>query len=256
MYKLAVANCKGGVGKSTTAINIADQLIKRGYKVLMIDTDPQRNTTSVYNAKYIGVPTLADIFTDGYTAEQCIQATEFGDIIAGDDVLFDADNRVPTGPKMYMYIDKALKSVENKYDFVIYDTSPMFGVLLGNVLNGVDGVVCPVICDGFGIQGLYDFFEYVKDFQEVNSKLKVLGLLKIKYKGRQNLTADIENNVLPELASSINTKIFNSAIKESVKVQEAQVLHKRLSEYAPYSTAGINFDSFVTELLEDLGYGS
>lgn len=248
-YKIAVANCKGGVGKSTTAINLADQLMKRGYRVLMIDTDPQRNTTSVYNAEYIGVATLDDMLTAGYMAEQCIQNTNCGDIIPGDDCLFDADNRIAVGPKMYKLLEKSLVNVEGEYDYIIFDTPPAFGVLLGNVLNCVDGVVCPLVCDGFGIQGLYDFFDYVEEFKEVNDKLKVLGLLRIKYKGRQLLTADIETNVLPAIAASHNTIIFDTAIRESVKVQEAQAMHTRLSEYAPKSTTGIDYDLFTTELL-------
>ena len=89
----------------------------------------------------------------------------------------------------------------------------------------------------------------MEEFKEVNDKLKVLGLLRIKYKGRQLLTADIETNVLPAIAASHNTIIFDTAIRESVKVQEAQAMHTRLSEYAPKSTTGIDYDLFTTELL-------
>ena len=178
-YKLGFVNIKGGCGKSTSAINLADQLMLRGYRVLLVDTDPQRNATTTYKAEYIGVPTLDDIFRQGFSAKECIQTTGFGDIVAGDVNLVDADTSVKTGPKMYKYIQKAFKDVEDDYDFIIFDTPPKFGVLLGNVLEYVDGVICPVKCDLYGVQGLNDLVDIIDEFKEDNEYLKVLGLLKV-----------------------------------------------------------------------------
>ena len=252
-YKLAIANCKGGIGKSTTAVNIADQLMKMGKRVLMIDTDPQRNTTTTYKAKYLGVPTLDDIFIKEFPAEDCIQTTAFGDIIAGDDSLFDAEMRIMPSPKMYRYIQKSLVNVEDKYDFIIFDTPPKFGILLGNVLECANGIICPIICDGYGVQGLHDFSRIVKDFKDDNKDLKVLGLLRIRYKARQNLTYDVETNVLPVFTEKLETKVFNIGIRESVKCQEAATMGVRLSEYAPTCNVAIDYEALVKEILEDIG---
>jgi len=251
-FKLCIANIKGGIGKSTTALNIADQLMRVGKRVLMIDTDPQRNTTAVYKASYLGVPTLDDIFQKSFKAEDCIQHTAFGDIIAGDDSLRDADTAISPGPKMYRYILKAIKNIEDRYDFIIFDTPPKFGILLGNVLECCDAVICPVTCDLFGIQGITDFFNLVKEFQEDNATLSVLGILRIKYKGKQNLTADIETNLLPKYAEQMQSKVFSTPIRESVKCQEAQTLQMRLSEYAPKCTTALDYESLVGEILSDL----
>jgi len=251
--KLAVANIKGGIGKSTTAINLADQLMRAGKKVLMIDTDPQRNTTAVYKASYLGVPTLDDIFRGGFAAENCIQHTGFGDIIAGDDSLRDVDTVIAPGPRMYRYLLKSLKNVDRQYDFIIFDTPPKFGILLGNVLECADSVICPVTCDLFGIQGITDFFNLVREFQEDNETLSVLGILRVKYKGNQNLTADIESNLLPQYAGQMQTRIFRTSIRESVKCQEAQTLQMRLSEYAPGCTTACDYESLVKEIFEDIG---
>ena len=110
--KIAIANQKGGIGKTTTALALSDGLRKRGQKVLLIDTDPQRNSTHVYGAQTDGVATLYDIIFAGYTAEQCIQRTDYGDIIASDEQLQNADAQVKPSPRMYKHIKTALKKVE------------------------------------------------------------------------------------------------------------------------------------------------
>jgi chromosome partitioning protein len=250
--KIAIANRKGGIGKSTTALAISAGLIKRGYKVLMIDTDPQRNTTNVYKAKTEGTATLYDIFFANYKAFECIQHTEYGDIIASDENLQNADTQVKPGPGMYKYIKKALREVDTEYDFVILDTPPHSGILLGNVLFYCDHVIIPCTCDAFGIQGIMDFFETIKEYQEDNEELTILGLLLIKYKGRQSLTKDIEENLLPEYAKKMNTKIFETKIRESVKCQEAATLRKSLFEYAPNATTTIDYDNLISEILKEV----
>lgn len=248
--KIAIANQKGGVGKTTTALALADGLKRIGERVLLIDTDPQRNSTRVYGAETDGVATLYDIIFSGYSAEDCIQHTDYGDIIASDEQLQNADTQVKPSPKMYKYIKTALREAEKQYDYIIFDTPPRTGILLGNVLEATEEVIIPITCDVFGIQGLMDFYETVKEYQEDNDKLNILGLLKIKYKGRQSLTRDIEENLLPEYAKKMNTKVFRTAIRESVKCQEAQTLRQSLFEYAPKSTTAIDYNTLIDEIME------
>lgn len=251
-YKIAAANIKGGIGKSTTALNLADQFIKRGLRVLMVDCDPQRNTTTVYRARTEGVPTMYEIFCSGYPARQCIQRTDYGDIIANDPQLINADTMVKTGPMMYKYLKKALASVENLYDFIIFDTPPHNGVLLGNVLFAIDGLIIPIECDLFGIQGLSDVNQSIIEFQEDNKGLSVLGILKVKYKKKQNLTRDIEDNLLPKYAKMMNTKVFDTTIRESVRCKEAITCCMRLSEYAPKSTVETDYSALADEVLKEV----
>ena len=114
--KIGIANRKGGIGKSSTALALAAGLQNRGYKVLMVDTDPQCNTTKVYRAKIDGVATLYDIIFSGYKASDCVQHTNYGDIIASDKSLENSDTQVRPSPTMYKYIKKALKELDNNYD--------------------------------------------------------------------------------------------------------------------------------------------
>lgn len=250
--KIVVANKKGGIGKSSTALALSAGLIKRGYKVLMIDTDPQRNTTNVYGAKTEDVATLYDIFFAGYSASVCIQHTAYGDIIASDENLQNADTQIKPSPGMYKYIRNAVRQIDKDYDFVIYDTPPHAGVLLGNVLMSAEYVIVPCTCDAFGIQGIMDFYEMIKEYQEDNEALKILGLLIIKYKGRQNLTKDIEDNLLPGYAEQMQTKVFETHIRESVKCQEAQTLRMSIFDYAPKCSTAIDYDALIDEILQEV----
>ena len=218
----------------------------------MVDCDPQRNTTAVYRAQTEGVPTMYDILFAGYTAEQTIQHTSYGDIIPNDEELKNADSQVKPGPGMYKHLKKTLAAVENMYDYIIFDTPPHNGVLLGNVLMACDGVVIPVECDLFGVQGLYDLHHTLQEFQEDNTTLRILGILKVKYKRNQNLTKDLEENTLPKYAENMGTKVFKTAIRESVKCKEAITGRVRLSEYAPKSTVETDYSALTDEILMEV----
>ena len=249
---ISCSNSKGGIGKTSTALALAAGLKDRGYSVLMVDTNPQRHATIVYKAETEGVATLYDIMFGGYKAADCIQHTEYGDIIASDPGLRTADTQIKPGPGMYKYIKNALKKVEDDYDFIIFDTQPHEGVVLGNVLMYSQYLIIPCTCDSFGIQGLTDFYETIMEYQEDNENLSILGILIIKYKGRQTLTKDIEEETLPEFAKQMHTKVFKTRIRESVKCQEAQTLRMSIFDYAPNSTTALDYDALISEILKKL----
>ena len=250
--KIGLANQKGGIGKSTTALALAAGLQMRGHKVLMIDTDPQRNTTNVYKAKTDGVPTLYDIIFSGYKAIDCVQKTDYGEIIASDGNLNNADSMIKPSPKMYKYISNAINEIDDKYDYIIYDTPPHAGIILGNVLMSCEHLIIPCTCDLFGIQGMMDFYDTVKEYQEDNTKLSIMGLLIVKYKGRQNLTKDIEEKLLPDYSTQMNTKLFKTKIRESVKRQEAQTLRKSIFEHAPTCNTAIDYGKLIEEIIAEV----
>lgn len=251
--KLAIANMKGGIGKTTTALCLADALQKKGKKVLLIDTDPQRSATGVYGASVVNSYTLADIMYSDTPAKECIQSLPLGDIIASDQVLMDADTQIKADTDRFYHLSDSCKSIEDSYDFIILDCPPGNGVMLGNVLSYANYVIMPITCDKFGIQGMSDFIDVKNSYtKRINPSLKILGVLIIKYKGRQSLTKDLEDNLIPSIAQKMETKIFNTRIRESVKCQEAQALSKSLFEYAPSSTTATDYTAFTNELLKEL----
>lgn len=247
---IGITNKKGGIGKTTTALALSTNLSKLGYKVLTIDTDPQRNLSKVFNAKSENVATLYDILCANYKAEQCIQNTILGDIIAGDSNLTNADTLIAPSPRMYKFLKKSLSNIIDTYDYIIIDTPPHAGIILGNVLTSCDYVITPITCDLFGIQGLIDFYNIIEEYKEDNEKLSMLGILIIKYKERQNLTKDIEDNILSIYAQEMKTNIFNTKIRECVKCQEAQTLRKSIYDHAPNCTTAIDYDLLTKEILK------
>lgn len=252
--KIAIANQKGGIGKTTTALAVATGLKRKKKKVLMIDTDPQRNTTRVYKAEIEGNATLADIMYEETKAEECVQHSALGDIIASDPALKVADNRIPFGADAFFHLSDAMQNIDDNYDVIVLDTPPGSGIILGNVLTYVNYLIIPVICDTFGIQGLRDFYGMIKEFRKrFNPDLKILGLLKVKYKGRQNLTKSIEDNILPEFAKEMETIVFNTTIAESVKCQEAQAMFASIFDYAPNSTTAQDYSKFIKEMMKMIG---
>ncbi len=250
--KIAIANMKGGIGKTTTALCLADELQKKGKRVLLIDMDPQGSATSVYGAVIDGETTMADLMYDDVPAKDCIQHTELGDIIASDQLLMEADTKVPVNADRFYHLSDACVGIEDQYDIILFDCPPGNGIMLGNVLSYANSVIMPITCDRFGIQGMQEFVDVMSQYtKRINPALKILGVLITKYKGRLSLTKELEDELIPSIVEKMGTKLYETKIRESVKCQESQALNMRLSEYAPKSTTAEDYEAFVNELYEN-----
>ncbi len=251
--KLAISNMKGGIGKTTTALCLADCLKNKGKKVLLIDTDPQRSATGVYGAAVEDTSTLADMMYSNADAKECIQHLPLGDMIPSDQVLMDADTQIKADTDRFYHLKDTCESIENDYDFIILDCPPGNGVMLGNVLSYADHVIMPITCDKFGIQGMSEFVEVLNSYKKrINPSISIIGVLIIKYKGRQSLTKDLEDNLIPALIKEMGTKLFSTKIRESIKCQEAQAMNESLFTYAPSCTTAEDYVEFTKELIKEL----
>lgn len=250
--KIAFSNFKGGISKTSSSLCLADSLRRKGKKVLLIDIDPQGSSSSVYHTDE-SEATLGDIIYNDSPASECIQHCPLGDIISSDRELMDADQHVKIDARYYFHLSKACRSVEDMYDIIIMDCPPGNGVLLSNVYTYTDFIIVPVTMDKFGVQGLDELTDVIKSYhEELNPRLKVLGILITKYKGRQNLTKDLESDLIPQLAQNMDTRVFDTKIRESVKCQEAQAMSVSLYDYAPNSTVARDYDHFADEVLKEL----
>lgn len=250
--KIAVANQKGGIGKTTTATTLAAGLENRGFHTLYIDCDPQRNSTGFYEAETEDTETLADVLFGNISAKEAVQHTIHGDIIASDIQLYQADTLIPADADRFYRLGDALKPLENEYDYFIFDTPPSNGALLGNVLCYADEVIMPTTADSFGVQGMLDFYNSMGTYSKrINPLIHIAGILIIKYKGRQNMTKQIEDELLPQLASEMKTKLYHTKIRESVRIPESQACRQDIFKYDKNSTTAIDYNLFIEEYLKE-----
>lgn len=248
MKIIAVSNQKGGVGKTTTATTLAYGLKLRGKKVLLVDCDPQGNSTDTWRAKNTeGYPTLSDLLFSNEPAEECVQHTEIGDVLAGDAVLEDAEKHLK-GIAGYFRLKKRLEPLAALYDHIILDTPPNLGILLQNALIAAEGVIVPVTCGRYSLQGMSRFIETVDDVKaQPNPDLNVLGMLLVKYKGRTVLAREVVSG-LPELTKKLGTSVFDTKIRNTEEVEKAQANRVPLQRYSPDSTAAADYDALIDEL--------
>jgi chromosome partitioning protein len=244
-----VANQKGGIGKSTTATNLAGILGKKA-KTLLIDADPQGNSTSTYEAKVEDVATLYDVMIDSdrLPIAEAIQHTGNGDIVASDPLLVKAEKMLDGDVEGFYRLKDALEGLDD-YKYVVIDTAPSLNIILYNCLIAADKVIIPVTADSYAMQGikqLYDTIMAVKRRQ--NRNLEIAGLLLVRYQGRSNLERDIRESI-EKSAKEMNTKLFKTVIRECVKTKEAQEQKKLLIDYAPKCNTCLDYLDFAKELL-------
>lgn len=248
MKIIAITNQKGGVGKTTTATALAAGLNRAGKKTLLIDTDSQCNATDTYRAVVDGEATLYDLLFADEAAEECVQHTEVGDIIACDPLLREAEQRFPNDNSRSFLLREKCSGLEKLYDYIIIDTPPTMGVILSNVLTYATDLIIPLTCDRYGLQGIELLSNTIKSAQKyTNPNLKIMGLLVIKYSNRTNLCKEIVEG-LPKVAEIMNTKVFDTKIRESVACRESQSARKSLYEYAPKSTTALDYTELCSEI--------
>lgn len=254
MKIIAIANQKGGVGKTTTAVNMVSILNKKGKKALLIDTDQQCNATDTFRAQYEGVATLYDCWLEEPKSRksimECIQKTEIGSIVAGDPLLSEAESKISKDPMAGLLSFKNMLSNLEGYEYVIVDCPPTRGAAIQSILVAADEVIIPVSSDRYSIQGLSQIWETIGNIRAgINPKLKIAGLLLVKHNQRTNLNKGGEA-ALASIAEQLDTKIFKTFIRESTAARESLAARETLLTYKPGSTSGEDYQNFVKEYLK------
>ncbi len=252
---VSFANQKGGVGKTTSCVNIASSLAARGHRVLLIDEDPQGNATSGVGIqkKSIG-KTVYDALLDDEAGADCILPTEYANLwivpstlnLAGAELeLFDFSDRER---RLRGFIGRVLASAE--YDFILIDCPPSLSMLTINALTASDGVVIPMQCEFYALEGLAQLMLTIRKVKQMyNPELTVLGILITMYNGRLNLSSQ----VLGEIKKYYADKLFKTNIPRSVKVSEAPGYGEPINHHDRYSKAATAYDEVAKELLERVG---
>ncbi|MDD6551624.1 MAG: ParA family protein [Lachnospiraceae bacterium] len=251
MITIAIANQKGGVAKTTTALCLANGLQECGYKVLMIDMDPQCNTSSTYRAIQEDTATLYDFLHEECSLEEAIQTTDSGDIVSGDNNLAGIEGEFAAHIKNYSLLRKALKTIEDRYDFTIIDTPPNIGFYMTSALVASSGVIIPLKAEKFAIDGLAQIMSNINDARDVNPQLEIYGVLLTVYDKRTALDSVVHDQ-LPEIGKEQGFKVFKTAIRTCQQIKEAQSRQVRLFDEYPNCNAAIDYANLIKELLEEV----
>lgn len=243
----SIVNLKGGVSKTTTAAALWAGLNDRGHKALAIDLDPQQNLT--YNSGAdVSYKTVLSLLTCEGTAEEAIQHTHMGDIIAASKALAGADAFLVETGKEYR-LKEALEPIEDEYEYIIIDCPPSLGALSVNALTACNKAIAPAQADYFSLQGIEQLAESVKSVKKYcNHELEILGILLTRYNDRTILAQNITKYV-EQISDKLNTRLFNTKIREAIAIKESQLNQKSIFEYAPGSNVANDYSAFIDEVL-------
>jgi len=246
---IAVANQKGGVGKTTTSVNLAASLGALEKKVLLIDADPQANATSglgidVETVEYGTYQILEHSITPEEATLECTAPNvhlipAHIDLVAIEIELVDKENRE------YM-LKQALAEIKDQYDYIIIDCSPSLGLLTLNALTAADSVVIPIQCEYFALEGLGKLLNTIKSVQKIhNPELDIEGLLLTMYDSRLRLS----NQVVEEVQKHFNDMVFDTIIQRNVKLSEAPSFGESIINYDATSKGATNYLNLAQEII-------
>lgn len=248
MKVLVFANQKGGVGKTTSAVNIAAALGIKGKRTLLIDFDPQGNASSGVGVRKPQI-TSYDIVIGRRTASDAIVKTEFKnlDVIPSSMSLAAAEFELADLEQRHARLKNALEPINEMYDYAIIDCPPSLGLLTVNALAAGDGVIVPMQCEYFALEGLSQIMNTVKQVKKLyNPTLSLTGILITMYNGRLNLSV----SVLDEIKKYYADKLFKTPIQRNVRVSEAPSYGMPIQYYDKYSRGGLGYTEIAAEIME------
>lgn len=246
---IAIANQKGGVGKTTSTVNLAAALARLNKQVLMIDLDPQGNATVAIGVEKDELDTSAyDVLVGETKAKDALLDTyiENLDLIGSNSDLTAAEVELLEESKGPKKLRKALKKIRDEYDAIIIDCPPTLNMLTLNALTAADGIVVPVQCEYFALEGLSALMDTIEAVQmELNSELHIDGLLRTMHDRRNNLANDVSN----ELVAHFGMQVLQTIIPRNVRLAEAPSHGESILDYDLGSNGAIAYLALANELI-------
>lgn len=246
---ISIANQKGGVGKTTTAINLAASLAAIEHPTIIIDIDPQSNTTSGLGIETKTVTTsIYEVMIGGVDASEAVRDTElpFLDLLPSHINLVGAEIEMIDRDQRERILEKAITDLRQKYDFVIIDCPPSLGLLTINALTASDSVIIPVQCEYFALEGLGQLLNTIKIVrQHLNTDLEIEGVLLTMYDNRTRLSSQVAE----EVKKYFEERVFKAEISRNVRLAEAPSFGKPALLYDSTSVGAKNYLSLAREII-------
>ena len=247
---IAIANQKGGGGKTTSSINLAAALGVLEKKVLLIDADPQANATSGLGIEVEGVERgTYDVLEHSATAESAILPTSSPnlDLIAAHIDLVAIEIELVDKSRREYKLKEALAPIKDRYDYIIIDCAPSLGLLTLNALTAADSVIIPIQCEYFALEGLGKLLNTIKSVQKLhNPALDIEGLLLTMYDSRLRLS----NQVVEEVQKHFSEMVFETVIQRNIRLSEAPSFGETIISYDAASKGAANYISLAEEIIK------
>ncbi len=250
---LAIANQKGGTGKTTTSVNLAVCLAELGRRILLVDADPQANATLCLGIDYAALErSMYDVLAEGASLASVLCPTEFGVTLAPSTLaLATAEMLLFTALSREHVLAESLAGVDG-YDLILIDCPPSLGLLAINGMVAADYVMAPVPTEALALEGVGQLLQSVEVVQrKLNQRLRVLGLLATRFDPRERLAHD----ALERLRTDYGQPIFETVIRKNVRLAEAPAYGRPITAYAPQSPGAADYRALAKEIAAMLGPG-
>jgi chromosome partitioning protein len=249
MKRIAIANQKGGVGKTTTAGALIAGLSGRGFRVLGIDIDPQGNLSDSCGAEMYQRPTIYELLKNEATLAEATQRMKGYDMIPSNVMLAGAEQELSQTGKEYR-LREAVSPAEGGYDFVVIDTPPSLGILTVNAFTYADEVIIPTTAGIFAANGIQQLNNTIRNVQKYcNPGIAVAGILMTRFNPRANISKQIRE-LTEQLSQHMDTRVYGAFIRNGIAVEEAQANHTDIFAYSGSSTVAEDYRRFVDEYLK------